>query len=447
MNSPLERRARSRHLFLLAVPFLAAACGDGDEPALVDPAPDPAPAGDLEVAVVISGEDSDLSGYIVSLDGSESEQIGGVRDPDSVTFEGVTAGEHELALTDATDNCEVVGANPRTVTVTEGRTASTTFEITCTRVEKIALLGDRHLDDIDVLVMHADGQDPFEVADGISPHGDELTFAWSPDGTEIAYQLSNGGIHLVDATGESERLLTGSRSFRPAWSPEGTRIAFQSDRTGDLDVWIVNADGNGETNLTADPDVVDRDPAWAPDGTRIVFDKDGEIWTMAPDGSDAAPVVGANFGIAANPAWSPDGSRIAFLGDDGADAWELWTVAPDGSNFRRLISRAELLLGDDALPGDDAFPRWSPDGTRIAIHGAESVVSGRSVWVIEANGSNLRSVAAGRDPHWSSDGSQIVFVRDDVGDGIGIVDLDGSGARFIGHSILAPAAPAWRPQR
>lgn len=441
MNSPLERRARSRHLILVALPFLAAACGDGDEPALVDPAPDPAPAGDLEVAVVVSGEDPDLIGYSVWLDDADRRHLGGAGDPDAVTFEGVTAGEHEVTLTDATDNCEVAGANPRSVTVTEGQTASTTFEIACTAVEKIALVGDQHLDDLDLLVMHADGQDPFELSGEVASASEEQSLAWSPDGRTIAYQLTDGGIHLVDETGRDGRLLTGLRSYRPAWSPDGARVVFQSDRTGDLDVWIVNADGSGETNLTADPGVADGDPAWAPDGTRLVFEKGGEIWTMAPDGSDGVPVVDADFGVAANPAWSPDGSRIAFLGDDGGEAWEVWTVAPDGSDLRRLTSRTEVILEEDA------FPRWAPDGTRIAIQGFESVVSGASVWVVEADGSSPRHVAAGREPGWSSDGSRIVFVTGDGGNRIGIVDADGSGARTVGRSILIAAHPAWRPRR
>ncbi len=61
-----------------------------------------------------------------------------------------------------------------------------------------------------------------------------------------------------------------SDSF-PAWSPDGRRIAFESDRDGNDEIYVMNADGSGVTRLT-DNDAIDRSPAWSPDGRRIAFD-------------------------------------------------------------------------------------------------------------------------------------------------------------------------------
>jgi Tol biopolymer transport system component len=49
----------------------------------------------------------------------------------------------------------------------------------------------------------------------------------------------------------------------PAWSPDGTRIAFESERDGNLEIYVMNADGSGVTRLTNDP-ASDSTPAWSP---------------------------------------------------------------------------------------------------------------------------------------------------------------------------------------
>lgn len=420
------------------------ACGGEVAGPTDEPGEETPPAAELEVTVSVSGDDPDLNGYAVTLNGSESQPIGGVRDPIAVTFEGLAAGAHELELADATSNCSVAGENPRTVTLTEGQSSSTSFEVICTGVEKVAFLGDFELAGTDVFVMHADGQDRFAIPEVPGPQSERKSFAWSPDGTRIAYQLGAGGITLVDEAGRDQRSLTGPQSFRPAWSPDGARIAFVSSRTGDLDVWIVSADGTGETNLTADPDAEDLHPGWAPDGSRIVFQKGDQIWTMAPDGSDKSAVTGTDLRVADNPSWSPDGGRIAFLGRRDGETVEIWIVAPDGSDLRRLTT--------DAAPAEEAFPRWSPDGTRIAF---ESDRTGDpDIWVMDADGSNLTNLtenvvdvpSADRDPGWSSDGAQILFTRE--AQEIWIVDADGSNPRRIAGGRLSFAAdPAWRPPR
>jgi Tol biopolymer transport system component len=80
---------------------------------------------------------------------------------------------------------------------------------------------------------------------------------------------------------------------QPSWSPDGGKIVFVSNRDvyehyGDREVYVMNADGSGQTNLTSRPGI-DQGPAWSPDGSRIVFtsSRDGnfEIYVMNADGS------------------------------------------------------------------------------------------------------------------------------------------------------------------
>ena len=49
----------------------------------------------------------------------------------------------------------------------------------------------------------------------------------------------------------------------PAWSPDGSKIAFESDRDGNYEIYVMNADGTAQHNLTNDG-AYDRDPAWSP---------------------------------------------------------------------------------------------------------------------------------------------------------------------------------------
>jgi TolB protein len=89
--------------------------------------------------------------------------------------------------------------------------------------------------------------------------------SWSPDGRTLAF--TGGGIYTVHADGTELRKLTGP-AYGPTWSPDGRQIAFISERD-DLahhasDVFVMNADGSGQRNLTHTPNVSEYTPSWAP---------------------------------------------------------------------------------------------------------------------------------------------------------------------------------------
>ena len=71
----------------------------------------------------------------------------------------------------------------------------------------------------------------------------------------------------------------------PSWSPDGGRIAFDSLRDGNGEIYVMNADGSGQTRLTDDPGF-DGSASWSPDGSRIAFqsfrdgDANPEIYVM-----------------------------------------------------------------------------------------------------------------------------------------------------------------------
>src|SRR5439155_2040177 len=103
------------------------------------------------------------------------------------------------------------------------------------------------------------------------------------------------------------------------------RIAFDNFD----DVWAIDADGTDLTRLTHSPGP-DFDPSWSRDGMRIAFRSErsgeSEIWVMNADGTRQRRLAAG-----LSPAWSPDGSLIAFSGRAG-----LSMIRPDGTGLRAL---------------------------------------------------------------------------------------------------------------
>ncbi len=132
--------------------------------------------------------------------------------------------------------------------------------------------------------------------------------AWSPDGKRLAYTYGDSSrvlqVHVVKNNGKDDRAVTASTrdvgsAQLPAWSPDGKRIAYQvglrAPRTSH--VWVADADGGNATKLAPhDTPYLDEAPAWFPDGKRIAFQSDRtgamEIWVMNADGTEARQVTG-----------------------------------------------------------------------------------------------------------------------------------------------------------
>ena len=93
----------------------------------------------------------------------------------------------------------------------------------------------------------------------------------------------------------------------PSWSPDGKKIVFVSERDGNPEVYVVNADGSGLRNLTRHPGY-DSDPAWSPEGRKVAFvtKRDGnfEVYVMKADGSDQRNLT-RNPAPDRSPVWSP----------------------------------------------------------------------------------------------------------------------------------------------
>lgn len=268
----------------------------------------------------------------------------------------------------------------------------------------------------------------------------------SPDGKWVAYVVSridmkenatDADVWLVSATGgEPVRLTTSRKSdATPRWSPDGKRLAFISAREERPQLFVISPFGGEAERLTESKTAV-RSFQWSPDGRSIAFVADQEptpeeekrqkdrddaivvdrdfrfarLWILDVDGRSKR-MLATGEGVVSDPQWSPDGKRLAYVStatpraDDG-QLTDVFVIETDsGATPRKLVTN----------PGPDNSPRWSPDGSTIALQQGDSgKVRQDRLTVVSAEGGTPRPVANGftynvAQVAWSPDGRSLLF--------------------------------------
>ncbi|GAB1343821.1 amidohydrolase family protein [Gemmatimonas sp.] len=214
----------------------------------------------------------------------------------------------------------------------------------------------------------------------------------SPDGAWVVFDLL-GHIYRMPATGGTATVLTQNSgvalNMQPRISPDGRTIAFITDRRGQYNLWVMDADGGNPRAVFTDLNATAFEPAWTPDGRFIVVRKGGRgggegaapggLWMYHKDGGSGVPLVAAGTGgVNGAPAWpsvSADGRYLYYQVSMNVDPREPIGGAQQLRRF--TFADGEVLditngeTGDAAASrfssGGGAAPEISPDGRWLAF--------------------------------------------------------------------------------
>ncbi len=253
--------------------------------------------------------------------------------------------------------------------------------------------------------------------DFVTSEGTWMSPDLSPDGSWIVFDLL-GHIYRMPAGGGEATVLTQSSgvalNFQPRISPDGRTIAFISDRRGQYNLWVMNADGSNPRAVFTDLNATAFEPAWTPDGRFIIVRK---ATRGAPGGQGAPPAAGLWM-------YHKDGGTGVSLvtgGTGGSNAAPAWpTITGDGKHMYYMVRMN--VETNEPLAGSLQLRRFTFDG------GEQVDITAGETSTAAAGRFSSGGAAA---PEVSPDGRWLAFARQ-IPDGL----LSFKGHRFGPRTAL-----------
>jgi serine/threonine protein kinase len=227
--------------------------------------------------------------------------------------------------------------------------------------------------------------------------GDAVQANWSPHDKRIAYWSvphgSQRDIWTISTKGGDAAPVTNDAAidFNPVWSPDGRHLYFISNRKGTFSLWRVEIDEEsgktlGEPELVPTPSAATRYISFSNDGKRLAFvqtiqNQNAQRFTFDPltEKIIGLPVAATQGSTSVGaPAISPDGTLLAYTGSAGNT--ELFVLKVGNTIANQITENM----------GNNAVPRWSPDGKQIVSYSNEN--GGYQIYSMNTDGSGRQQL-------------------------------------------------------
>jgi Tol biopolymer transport system component len=242
----------------------------------------------------------------------------------------------------------------------------------------------------------------------------------------------------------------------PAFSPDGRKILFSRDTPENpcpldqfpipscINLYVVNADGTGLTQLTTDN--LSWGGTWSPDGSQIVFNhisaltQAGVVTTMRADGSGIQPGLTNQIWDSDFARYTPNGQHFVFYSRTGGFVSSVWSMKSDGRDQSQVTAPA--LEGS---PTD-----ISPDGRHVLLIDHQNTDIPTAIFAMTPEGDDLRQLTYPPGSvndlggGYSPDGKKIVFLSNRLTPGsldIFTMNADGTSIQRIASGVTVGGCP------
>ena len=242
----------------------------------------------------------------------------------------------------------------------------------------------------DVFISAIDGSDTrvWPSPRRLNPYYGDTWPTFSPDSRSIAVFLAEEGRYgdywILPLTGGEPRRVTWDfqEGGAPAWTPDGKSLLIRSSRAGSMNLWRASvADGTLDRLTSGAGD--DFDPAVSPDGRTVLFANVKRTWEVLVQDlhSGKRRTVLAKRTLLVFPRFSPDGRRIALAGRNSRGDTHVFVMDADGSNLTAVTDSAGEL---------NIMPQWGADGDALYFYQVRPTQTFRRV---AASGGASREIA------------------------------------------------------